>query len=93
VQPSFNAQEQGIRVFDAFVLRLDPQPFHPPLQITRSGQHVIVSWSTNFSGFRLEGSTLLETWMEVANPPLVLGSQHSVVERAGASSRFYRLRR
>lgn len=81
---------------DAYLVKLSPAVAPPHLHIARSGNYVLISWPTNFTGFILESTPLLSltaAWTRVASAPLVLGDQFAVVQRSDAGNRFFRLRR
>jgi uncharacterized delta-60 repeat protein len=72
---------------------LAPQPI---LNIQRSANtNVVLSWATNFTGFKLESNTNLNTnvWSVVTNAPAVTGTNNIVTNAASDAARFYRLRK
>jgi hypothetical protein len=69
-------------------------PVPPSLSITKSGSDVIISWSTNASGYTLEATPVLaspSTWTNVGAATIV-GDQY-VVTNAAAGTLFYRLKK
>ena len=100
VKDAIQATNSSIRSiqspYDAYVVRLSPAIIQPPLKIGRSGENVLVSWSTNFTGFTLEfseGASLPLIWQPAAGMPLVLGGQYTAIQRTLGTERFYRLKR
>jgi len=70
-----------------------PQPF---LTIQRTaGTNIVLSWSTNFTGYTLEASTNLNSnvWNDVSAQPVVSGTNNAVTNSTAAPARFYRLRK
>ena len=70
-------------------------PPPPRLNIQRSANtNVVLSWTTNFTGFTLESNTNLNTnvWSVVAPAPVVSGTNNVVTNAVTGSARFYRLR-
>ena len=65
----------------------------PTLSMTRVGANVLLSWSTNDSGFVLQSNTNFAstTWANVTNAVSVSGTQHVVTNAAGGLARYYRL--
>jgi hypothetical protein len=82
---------------DAYVLKLSPTVEPPSLKIARSGNNVLITWPTNFSGFTVESTAsvapALASWKPVGAVPLVLGEQFTVIQRSDAAGRLFRLRR
>jgi hypothetical protein len=77
----------------AFSLQLDLAPVIPTLAIARVGTEVLLSWSTNSGGFRVEYRSGLEAtnWLRLWKPVSVSGDQYTVVEPATEPQRFYHL--
>jgi hypothetical protein len=81
---------------DAVITRITPAIQAPTLRIARSGSNVLVTWSTNFSGFVLQSrATLSEPtdWRPVTATPIVLGGQFTVVQPVANTSQLFRLQR
>ncbi len=66
----------------------------PLLSIALSADNVVLSWSTNDSGFTLEARTDLSsaTWSNAPGNLTIVGSQYSVTNSATSGNQFYRLR-
>jgi hypothetical protein len=60
-----------------------------------SGTRFIVTWPLGTSGYELESADSLSAaeWMLVTNAPVMLDGRPAVVLEAGASCRFYRMRK
>ncbi len=82
---------------DAYLVKLTPAVEPPPMKIVRSGNNVLMTWATNFTGFVLESTgTLAPTtaqWKPVNAAPLMLSGQFAVIQRSDVASQFFRLRR
>ena len=66
----------------------------PPLNITRAGTNVVLTWSTNFPGFILQSATNLaspSSWTLVSPFPAVVNGQETVTNGITATRKFYRL--
>ena len=59
----------------------------------RSSNNLIVTWSTNTSGFALQSSTDLRTWTTVSNAPLMVNGTYAVTNSLSEPHRFFRLSR
>ena len=60
-----------------------------------AGNHLLISWPANASGYALEFATNLTppvVWLPVPVPPVTLGDQTVVTNAIGEGSRFFRLR-
>jgi hypothetical protein len=71
------------------------QPQQPVVQITRSGNGVLVNWPLSAVGFTLETARSLNapfSWVSVGAPPDTSAGLNSVHLDAPASPAFYRLR-
>ena len=71
------------------------QPNSPLLSIARSGNNVLLAWSTNDTGFTLQANTNLAssvTWSNVPGNPAIVGSQYVVSNTATGANKFYRLK-
>jgi hypothetical protein len=81
--------------YDAFVTKIKPGPVPPRLEISRSGNFVLLSWSADAEGFVLDASGNFGAgeWKAVPGAPLVLGSQKALITRPAEAAQFYRLRR
>ncbi len=69
-------------------------PFGLPLQITRSGSQVILSWPSADPGFRLESTETLGAadWTTAQREPVVVGGQNMIIDSPTDTARFYRLK-
>jgi hypothetical protein len=76
----------------AFALQLDVAPVIPSLGIRRDGTDVILSWTTNAAGFRVEYQPRLDgtNWLRLWKPVVVSSDQNTVTEPAAEDQRFYR---
>jgi uncharacterized repeat protein (TIGR01451 family) len=64
------------------------------LYITAAGTNVLLSWSTNITGFVLEAADDLQGfWSQVFTPVSVVGNQNVVTNAALSTRRYYRLRK
>ena len=57
---------------------------------------MILSWPANATGFTLESATNLTpplTWLDVTNPPTVLGGLFTVTNPIFGAAEFFRLRK
>ncbi len=78
---------------DIGAFELQPNP--PLLNIARSANNVVVSWSTNDAGSTLEAKTNLNSsvnWSNVVPSPVIVGGQYTVTNSAASGNKFYRLR-
>jgi uncharacterized delta-60 repeat protein len=66
----------------------------PRLSIQRAAANVVLSWATNFTGYRLESVTNLNTtvWSLVSPAPTVSGTNNVVTNAVNNPARIYRLR-
>jgi hypothetical protein len=74
-------------------LMLVPAP--PTLFLTRSGSNVILSWSTNATGFTLESKSDLtspSSWLPVLPTPTTVNGFNYVTNAVTPGNNFYRLR-
>lgn len=81
---------------DAYITKITPAIELPPLRILRSGANVLLTWPTNFIGFKLQSTPALgpvENWQPVAANPLILGGQFTVIQRMVPTNQFFRLQR
>jgi hypothetical protein len=79
---------------DAFVVKIAEPPPPPMVQISRSGDTVVLTWPTNASSFNLESSDTLApspNWTGVAFVPVIAVDQNVVTVQADGSSKFFRL--
>lgn len=69
------------------------QPIPPLLNIMRSGNNALVSWSTNDSGFTLLQNTNLATtnWSAVAGSPPIVSGRYVVTNVAPVGKKFFKL--
>jgi hypothetical protein len=66
----------------------------PPLQVTRSGNQLLLSWPAATVGYLLQTTAQLSPdafWQTVTNAPVVVGDRQSVTVMVGDKSQFYRL--
>jgi uncharacterized repeat protein (TIGR03803 family) len=72
-----------------------PIPAGPPeLGISRSAANVIITWSTNITGFTLQSTTNLDSpsfWSTVSPGPTVVNGQNTVTNPISGNQQFYRL--
>jgi hypothetical protein len=67
-----------------------------PFNARRSGNELILTWSTNAVGFTLQSTLQLTppvTWVDVTNAPVLLGTQWTVTNTFSGSAQFYRLQK
>ena len=67
-----------------------------PLLLRSSGNEMILSWPANATGFTLQSTLNLtppSTWLDVTNPPTVLGGLFTVTNTASGGAQFFRLRK
>ena len=65
------------------------------LQITRSGEQVIVSWPASATGFSLRGSSRAASgtiWSPLTDGLATVGDRFTLTNSASAGTAFYRLR-
>jgi len=75
-----------------FGVTVPPAP--PELAISRSGENVILTWSTNVTGFMLQSATNLVSpsfWSTVSPGPTVVNGQNTVTNPISGTQQFYRL--
>ena len=82
-----------LRVLDVigYTRVISPSPF---LSVFRSGNNVVLSWATSFSGFTLQGainSVAAPLWTTVTNVPAIVNGQYVVTNAAAGPWKFYRL--
>jgi len=65
------------------------------LSVSRSENLLTLSWSATGTNFVLESSQSLSqaNWVEVLQPPVVIGNKLTVTNEILSSQKFYRLRR
>jgi len=66
----------------------------PELAIVQSGTNIILTWSTNATGFSLQSATNLVSpaaWSSVSPLPVVVNSRFTVTNRISDTQQFYRL--
>ena len=70
------------------------EPAGPPLSITRSGDSILVTWTTNSAGFVLEATEgrIGSAWQSVAGV-ITFGDQKLAIVSAAGKERFFRLKR
>jgi hypothetical protein len=66
----------------------------PALHANLSSGKVVVSWSTNFTGYTLQSADTLpgSSWLTVSPSPVVVGNQYFVTNTI-SGRKFYRLRK
>ena len=72
-----------IHIFDA-----------PTIAASRSGNKLVLSWGTNWSGYGLYSATSLSakaTWTKVSTSPVVKGALNMVTNPTTQGALFYRL--
>jgi hypothetical protein len=76
------------------VMTSDSSQPAPVLSITLSGNVVIVSWPSSFTGFILQqnGDLTATNWVDVTNAASVVGEQNQVIMSPTNSNNFYRLK-
>jgi hypothetical protein len=67
----------------------------PSLTALRPGTNLVLSWSTNASGFSLVSATNLNTtnWILVSPAPTIVNGQNFVTNPASGAAKFYRLKK
>jgi uncharacterized repeat protein (TIGR03803 family) len=68
--------------------------FSPRLAIIATGPNVILTWSTNATGFILQSTTNLispAVWTAVSPAPVVVNGQNTVTNPISGAQQFYRL--
>ena len=70
-------------------------PPPPSLQISRSGNLIVLSWLTNAVGFTMEYATNLPatSWISNSSPPAIVSGQYTVTNTISENARFYRLQK
>ena len=66
------------------------------LDMRRSGNGLILTWPTNAVGFTLQSTTNLTppvSWVDVTNPPALLGGQWTVTNSFSGGAQYFRLRK
>jgi hypothetical protein len=79
---------------DFFSLAIQSQL--PVLTVARVGNDIILSWSTNHSGYTLEAKTDLSSlpnWSNVPGTPASIGNQFVVTNSVASENLFFRLKR
>jgi hypothetical protein len=67
----------------------------PQLSLTQVGQHLVLSWRTNYVGYTLQSSPAVTstTWNDSTSTPVVAGGQFIVTNAISGSARFFRLKK
>jgi hypothetical protein len=67
----------------------------PTLNISLQASTVVLSWTTNASGFTLQAASVLATngWGSIGVSPVVIGDQYVVTNGLGNTNTFYRLKK
>jgi hypothetical protein len=63
----------------------------PTLAFSVEGTNLMLSWSTNFSGFTLQTTTNLSVWTSLALPPSVSGTNYVYTYAITGGFSFFRL--
>lgn len=66
----------------------------PELTITTAGRNVILTWSTNITGFTLQSTTNLDSasfWSPVSQAPAAVNGLYTVTNPISGTQQFYRL--
>jgi hypothetical protein len=66
----------------------------PPLAIARAGTNVLLTWTTNWTGFVLQSTPNLAppaTWTTVTANPAIVNGQYTVTNAITGARKFYRL--
>jgi uncharacterized repeat protein (TIGR03803 family) len=66
----------------------------PQLTITPAGTNVILTWSTNITGFVLQSTTNLASlaiWLPVFPGPAIVNGQNTVTNQISGTQQYYRL--
>ena len=66
----------------------------PPILLsTLSGTNIVISWSTNSTGFTLQSTTNFASWISNPPPPVVSGGSYVVTNPVAGGVKFYRLKK
>jgi hypothetical protein len=68
----------------------------PSLNLTPSGQNVVLSWTTNVAGFTLLSATNLNpvvSWTAVVPSPVIVNGNYVVTNAASGTVNYYRLKK
>lgn len=69
----------------------------PTLSFRATGANsLVISWSAAAVGYRLQSTpnlTLPMTWLDVTNPPVVIGGRFTVTKPMSSLAQFFRLRK
>ena len=82
--------------WNTYIAKFSPAVEPPQLTIKPSGNNVLLTWTTNATGFSLEtaeASVESLAWFTVTGQPLVIGGQNTVIQSISGTARFYRLNR
>jgi uncharacterized repeat protein (TIGR03803 family) len=65
----------------------------PQLSSFRMGQNLVLSWRTNYTGFKLQSSSDLgaSNWTDCTNSPVAIGTQFFVTNSMSGNAQFFRL--
>ena len=66
-----------------------------PLSAQRIGNDMVIAWSAYGSGFTLQSTPVLTPpvlWVDVTNPPVLLGGEWTVTNTFSGSAQYFRLR-
>jgi hypothetical protein len=73
-----------------------PAPSGPSLAASLSGQNIVITWSTDATGYGLEASAVVGTqakWNAVSTPPVVDSGKNKVTVPISGATQFYRLKK
>ena len=65
-----------------------------PLTAARSGNNFVISWPGDAAGFIVQSTLNLfppVTWVDVTNPPVLVGGQWTTTNVTTGPAKFYRL--
>jgi uncharacterized repeat protein (TIGR03803 family) len=67
----------------------------PRLTATASRRHLVLSWRTNYTGFKLQcaQNSTSANWVDITNSPTVSGGQFWMTNPMSGAARFFRLKK
>jgi len=68
-------------------------PAQVVLAFNVEGKNLVLSWSTNLTGFELQSATNLRAWASVPLAPAVCGTNYVVTNAIAGGSSFFRLKK
>jgi hypothetical protein len=83
-----------LRIGTSWASVTPPAQQPPLLNFVMSGTNLLLSWSTNATGFTLETSSLLSasnSWTAVSAPVFVANGQYIVTNRISSGAQYFRL--